>query len=119
VRDVVHEDGCRFEAEDGTAAETWVFAPPVTAAQAAVLARRASTAEGCRALPDAPAFGRSSVATVCDTADGATVTSFRGLFGDAWLTCSLTVPATAPEQEALAERTGRWCAAVAQTGAAG
>ena len=119
MRDVVHEDGCTFEAEDGTAARAWVFAPPVTAAQAAVLARQASTAEGCRELPDAPAFGRSSVATVCDTTDDSAVTSFRGLFGDAWLTCSLIVPATAPEQEALAERTGRWCAAVAQTGATG
>jgi hypothetical protein len=39
--------------------------------------------------------------------------SFRGLFGDAWLACSLTLPpAVTPER--LLETAGRWCVAVAQ-----
>ena len=39
------------------------------------------------------------------------VRSYRGLFGDAWLTCELATPvAVAPA--ALEERAGRWCAQV-------
>jgi len=105
VADVVHEFGCRWTAGDGVA-EAWVFVPPVTRERAADLVRT-----GCRGVQD-PAFGEPS--TICRTqADGVTTYTFRGLFGDAWLTCRLVVGAG---QEETLDRADRWCAAVA-TGA--
>ena len=105
VADVVHEFGCRWTAGDGVA-EAWVFVPPVTRERAADLVRT-----GCRGVQD-PAFGEPS--TVCRTqADGVATYTFRGLFGDAWLTCRLVVGAG---QEETLDRADRWCAAVA-TGA--
>lgn len=102
VTDVVHEYGCRWRAADGTTVSGWVFAPPVTPERAAGLRRAATQADGCRAVADAPAYGSRSVAVRCgDT------TSFHGLFGDAWLSCSAGGGA---EIEAV----GRWCVNVAQ-----
>ena len=83
VRDVAHEYGCTWTAADGTVARAWVFAPPVTPEQAGAL-RRAATGKGCRPVPDAPAYGEPSVAVRCGAE-----TAFHGLFGDAWLSCSL------------------------------
>ncbi|GAA1789393.1 hypothetical protein GCM10009795_038960 [Nocardioides hankookensis] len=105
VKDVAHEYGCSWTADDGTVARAWVFAPPVTAADAADLGRKARRSDGCRALPDAPAYGAPSVAVRCGDA-----LAFHGLFGDAWLSCSLESAGGAPE----ADQTGRWCVAVAQ-----
>ena len=110
VADVAHEFGCSWTGADGGEARGWVFAPPVTADRAQRLARAAARAEGCRRLPDAPAYGAASVAVVC-AADGTRVVSHRGLFGDAWLVCSLSAPATTSRAE-LVERADRWCAAV-------
>ena len=105
VADVVHEFGCRWTAGDGVA-EAWVFVPPVTRERADDLVRT-----GCRGVQD-PAFGEPSA--VCRTqADGVATYTFRGLFGDAWLTCRLVVGAG---QEEPLDRADRWCAAVA-TGA--
>jgi hypothetical protein len=105
VADVVHEFGCRWTAGDGVA-EAWVFVPPVTRERAADLVRT-----GCRGVQDS-AFGEPSA--ICRTqADGVTTYTFRGLFGDAWLTCRLVVGAG---QEETLDRADRWCAAVA-TGA--
>ena len=102
VADVVHEFGCRWTAGDGVA-EAWVFVPPVTRERAADLVRT-----GCRGVQD-PAFGEPS--TICRTqADGVATYTFRGLFGDAWLTCRLVVGAG---QEETLDRADRWCAAVA------
>lgn len=109
--DVAHEYGCVFTAADGGEARAWVFAPPVTAARAAALAKAAVTG-GCRASAGAPPFGSPTAAVVCVA--GATRTaSYRGLFGDAWLSCSLTQPAGVTASDLLA-RAGRWCVAVAQ-----
>ena len=106
--DVVHEFGCRWTAGDGVA-EAWVFVPPITRERAADLVR-----SGCRGVQD-PAFGEPS--TICRTqADGVTTYTFRGLFGDAWLTCRLVVGAG---QEETLDRAGRWCAAVATGASAG
>jgi len=106
VADVVHEFGCRWSAGDGVA-EAWVFVPPISRERAADLVRT-----GCRGVQD-PAFGEPS--TICRTqADGVATYTFRGLFGDAWLTCRLVVGA---DQDETLDRAGRWCAAVA-TGAA-
>ena len=108
VADVVHEFGCRWTAGDGVA-EAWVFVPPITRERAADLVRT-----GCRGVQD-PAFGEPS--TICRTqADGVTTYTFRGLFGDAWLTCRLVVGAG---QEETLDRAGRWCAAVATGASAG
>jgi hypothetical protein len=109
VRDVVHEDGCSWSS-DAADVRAWVFAPPVTAAQARTLARSSAREDGCSAVRDAPAFGSPTVAVRCQV-DGQTVTSFHGLFGDAWLSCSLTASGQPAD---LLQRTGRWCVTVAQ-----
>lgn len=108
--DVAHEYGCEY-AGSGTEARAWVFAPPVTLGRAQALARTAP-AKGCSPTAGAAAFGSPSVATTCTTGEQRTV-SWRGLFGDAWLTCTLTQGVGATEAELVA-RAGRWCVAVAQ-----
>lgn len=112
--DVPHEYGCRFSPADSTVvgeARGWVFAPPVTtdAAQAMV---EAAVTKTCSAVPSAPAYGAPSTGVLCP-GDGVQTASFRGLFGDAWLSCSLTLPADVAQDD-LIERAGRWCVAVAQ-----
>jgi hypothetical protein len=113
VRDVAHEYGCAWTAADGTVARAWVFAPPVGAARAARLVRAAGGAERCRPIADAPAYGAPSAAVACRTAAGGR-TTLQGLFGDAWLSCSLETPGAVPDLD----RTGRWCVAVAQAASA-
>lgn len=108
VADVVHEYGCRWRAVDGTAVSGWVFAPPIAPGRAAVLRRAAAQADGCRPVAGAPAYGSPSVAVTCD--DG--TTAFHGLFGDAWLSCSVSAPG------AEVGRVGRWCVSVAQAASA-
>lgn len=110
-RDVVHEFGCDYRAEDGTSARAWVFAPPVPPGRATQLVEAAVAPRGCRPDPRAPAFGRPSVALVC-SGDGGVEASYRGLFGDAWLTCSVEVPSATADEGDLLGRAGRWCAAV-------
>lgn len=129
VTDVVDEYGCSWTTASGTAAQAWVFAPPVTPERAATLAKQVPT--GCQRLPAsttvrpttsptttatssssqsvagaAPtlAFGASTSALTCGDA-----TMLRGLFGDAWLTCTL------PSQDF--DLVGRWCLAVARAAA--
>ena len=109
VEDIAHEYGCRWK-RGRTVARAWVFAPPVTPAAAQALAKGARGEEGCSAKRSAPDFGAPSVALTCRA--GTTVeASYRGLFGDAWLACSLNAPGS--RQEVLA-RTGDWCVAVAE-----
>jgi hypothetical protein len=110
--DVAHEYGCLFDAGPTAGnARAWVFAPPVTAARAGELVAAAPGA-GCTPQPDAPDYGTPSVALSCTAGELVTV-SFRGLFGDAWLSCSLTQP-VAEAGDDLVSRTGRWCVAVAE-----
>lgn len=112
--DVAHEYGCRYAPEDGgVEARGWVFAPPVTAASAEQLVAAVPT--GCTPLPEAAAFGTPSGGVQC-ALDGGQTISYRGLFGDAWLACSLTLPVDVPGSEAV-DRAGRWCVAVAQAAA--
>lgn len=108
VTDVAHEHGCAWTTADGTTARAWVFAPPVTAGQANRLQRAAVDADGCAPLAGAARFGARSAAVRCED-DGAVVASYRGLFGDAWLACSLRSPTTDP-----ADRLDAWCAEVLQ-----
>ncbi|WP_182379849.1 hypothetical protein [Nocardioides sp. WS12] len=111
--DVAHEYGCLFAPAEtaGTEARGWVFAPPVSAERASGLISAATT-KVCVPQPTAAAYGTPSVAVVCTNGDTRTA-SFRGLFGDAWLACSLTLPVGVAEADLVA-RTGRWCVAVAQ-----
>jgi hypothetical protein len=115
--DVPHEYGCRFSPSDtgslpaAVEARAWVFAPPITTDAAQAMAT-ASVTKTCTALPGAPAYGTPSAGVLCP-GDGVQTVSFRGLFGDAWLACSLTLPTTVPQDE-LVQRAGRWCVAVAQ-----
>lgn len=110
--DVAHEYGCRFATGEDAPGEAraWVFAPPVGADRAQGLITAAST-KACKAQAQAPAYGTPSVALVCTAGDLRTA-SYRGLFGDAWLACSLTLPAGVTEADLVA-RAGRWCVAVA------
>jgi hypothetical protein len=96
VVDVVQEHGCSWRAGP-VSASAWVFAPPVTASRAETLGREA--ARGCEPIAGAAEFGTASVAVDC-----ARTTSYRGLFGDAWLVCELTGADPA--------RADGWCSAV-------
>ena len=117
LKDVAHEFACTWRAADDTVARAWVFAPPVTARTARGLARSAGTAAGCAVVSGTPAFGRPSTAAVC-RADGQLEASYHGLFGDAWLSCSLTEPAAGADRDALVDRAGRWCVTVATAASA-
>lgn len=112
TRDVAHEFGCSYSAADGGTARGWVFAPPVTAERARALARGAVRERRCERLPAAAEFGTTSAATRC-TVRGTTTIAYQGLFGDAWLTCTLSGPDSAT---VLATRASRWCAAVVMAG---
>jgi hypothetical protein len=114
VRDVAHEFGCSWTAAGGATARAWVFAPPVTRARARRLQDEA-LGPRCAATKDV-GFGAPSVATLCATPEGTEQGHF-GLFGDAWLSCTLTLPrrdAGLPDQP---ERVSAWCAAVLRAAA--
>jgi hypothetical protein len=110
VEDVVHEFGCRYTAADGTIAQAWVFAPPVDVAGAQRLVKVAGKAAGCQ-VGTGPAFGAPTLALTCTRDDGVR-SSYRGLFGDAWLVCEVARPVGA-EWDPV-DRAGRWCVGVLQ-----
>lgn len=117
-KDVAHEYGCSFEAPDGTEARAWVFAPPVTTARAEDLVAEAKRIPGCAKRHHAGAYGDPTLTLICIYRES-TIASYRGLFGDAWLSCSLKVPeargaADRLTPKALLDRTGRWCVAAAE-----
>ncbi|RHW27622.1 hypothetical protein D0Z08_08050 [Nocardioides immobilis] len=118
VDDVAHEYGCRVDGAGLADGElrAWLFVPPVPRSRATELIADASGRPGCTRPAQAPAYGAPSVALVCPSGDRRWA-SFRGLFGDAWLTCSLAAPTSVPEQDLL-DRAGRWCVAVAKAAAA-
>jgi hypothetical protein len=95
-RQVADEDGCAWSAGSATAA-AWVFAPPVTVAWSRELT---GVPHGCTPLTGVT-YGSPSTAYACDG-----VSTLAGLFGDAWLTCTLA----STDVEAV----GRWCVAVAR-----
>ncbi|QCW49882.1 hypothetical protein FE634_04640 [Nocardioides dongxiaopingii] len=112
VRDVAHEFGCSWTSGAVTA-RAWVFAPAVTVAEGRRLVAAARGEDGCTPVRGAAAFGRPSVALTCERGRR-TVTTFRGLFGDAWLSCSLEGRTPALSGTEALERAGEWCVAVAQ-----
>jgi hypothetical protein len=109
VQDIGHEFGCRWAAADGTVAQAWVFAPPVGADRAQGMVRSATKTKGCEPDPG-PAFGDPTLALTCTTRAGEGRTSYRGLFGDAWLQCEVVRPTGATWD--VADRAGRWCVGV-------
>lgn len=116
VRDVAHENGCQWTGTTGDrardVARAWAFVPPVTVRQAGSLVREARKAQGCTPVT-AHAFGRPATGTVC-TSKGARVASYQGLFGDVWLTCTVTDRGRQPQgRTMLLQRAGDWCVAVA------
>jgi hypothetical protein len=102
-------------------ARSWVFVPPVTPARAAQLAAAARRMPDCASI-SAAKFGAPAVGTLCHGGERTTVT-YRGLFGDAWLACSLDAPITPDKpagasgaaDKALVARAGIWCVRVATT----
>ncbi len=118
--DLSHEYGCVFAGEK-VVARSWVFVPPVTPARAAQLAAAARKVPGCSALPAAK-FGSPAVGTLCHAGRRTTVT-YRGLFGDAWLACSLDAAtvadkpagARAKAEKELTAAAGIWCVRIAET----
>ena len=106
-RTISHEYGCTWTDADGTTARAWVFVPPVTAGWARELVAEAAQPGRCRRTGSGE-FGTPSVAVSCRTEAGAE-TSWRGLYGDAWLVCSLAGPEPAA---ALDRRVDEWCVAV-------
>ncbi|QZY28419.1 hypothetical protein [Nocardioides coralli] len=121
TRDRVQEYGCSWTGPDGTRAAAWVFAPPVTPKRARTLVREATGPE-CSTTGGGD-FGDPSVATTCTDA-GVTQWAHRGLFGDAWLSCTLepgsdTSDETSDEtsgeaggESSVEERASAWCVAV-------
>ena len=112
LRDVAQEFGCTYRDANGAEARLWVFAHPVNPAAAASIVRAAETKKGCRVVRDGPGFGTPTVATSCPgPQQGRRSVTLRGLFGDAWLTCQLTVPTGASGDDPV-RRTQRWCVGV-------
>jgi hypothetical protein len=116
VRDVAHEYGCRFSGPDAEA-RVWVFAAPVTRAEARRLVREARAVDGCREIRTGTAYGRPGVTRLCRDGEGSgdgdeneVEVGARGLFGDAWLSCQVTATDRAVE---VTRRAERWCVHVA------
>jgi len=114
VTDVVAEDGCVFRSARAEA-RVWVFSAPVGTAHARTLVREARRTPGCTPRPDETGFGDPTLTSTCPgeepAGDPTGTATLRGLFGDAWLTCRLSVQ-DEPEGEVL-DRAQRWCVEVA------
>ncbi|WP_148615741.1 hypothetical protein [Nocardioides rubriscoriae] len=107
VRDIAHEFACDWTTRTA-AARAWVFASPVTPRFAKELVAGAKREPGCAPVSGAASFGRPTLALLCRTPRGLQA-SYRGLFGDAWLTCTV---AGRLDRAEVAQRADRWCVAV-------
>ena len=103
TRTIAHEYGCEWSAEGGMTARAWVFVPPVSRGRAGRLVEEALSGRCSRT--GAGQYGTPSVAVRCRTDEGIE-RSWRGLFGDAWLVCTLSGPRPA---DATEQRTSEWC----------
>lgn len=130
--DVSHEYGCVYRSAAGAEARVWVFARPVTVAEARTLVRRARRGSGC-SFPESIGFGEPGLTSVCDVDTGPGAGSgqngnrprvrarLEGLFGDTWLACEVSEPRAAQGASGESVRAGvvrradRWCAEVATT----
>jgi hypothetical protein len=113
-----------FRASDGTSAKVWVFARPVTTAEARTVVRRARRGRDC-AFPDAVGFGSPGLTSVCEVpAPGQSSPIVRarleGLFGHSWLACEISEPLEAspgaqkPRADVV-QRAEQWCVNVVTT----
>jgi hypothetical protein len=115
VTDVAHEFNCTFTGGSGAVARAWIFVPRVTRNQAKALVADVRKTKGCRAV-DGESFGTPGTGSVCTTSDG-TEATYRGLFTDAWFSCSVT--AKDLDEPTLLEQTGQWCVSSATAAEAG
>lgn len=115
LTDVAHEFGCAWTGADGAVARAWLFVPPVKTALARRLIKSASGTPGCTSSAE-PAFGSPSVGLTCR--EPSPSASYRGLFGDAWLTCEVTPAPGSTDLDQVRARAGGWCVAVARAAAA-
>lgn len=112
ITDVAHEFGCTWIRSDQSEARAWVFAPPIDPDRARRLVTAAGRQKDCLASPE-PAYGSPSVEVLC-TGEAGGVASYQGLFGDAWLTCELSLKDPEVSGAELLRRTGAWCVGVAK-----
>jgi hypothetical protein len=112
VTDTAHEDLCGFESPRAEA-RVWVFAAPVSTPQARRLVRGVRSTPRCTFPADDTGFGTPGLTSVC-TRGETVVATLRGLFGDAWLSCELSVSGR-PGPDAVRARADRWCVHVATT----
>lgn len=115
VKDVAHEFNCTFIGTSGAVARVWVFVPQVTRAQARTLVRQAGNGKGCHRVKG-EGFGKPSTGALCRTKSGAEA-SYRGLFVDSWLACSVSDTDRAAKAPALLDRAGKWCVQAATAAA--
>ncbi|KQY63519.1 MULTISPECIES: hypothetical protein [unclassified Nocardioides] len=115
VEDVAHEFNCTFRGTSGAQARVWVFVPTVTKARAKALVADARSARGCRGV-DGQGFGTPSTGVLCRTKAG-TEASYRGLFVDAWLACSVSDPDRKTPAGPALEKAGNWCVQAASAAA--
>src|SRR5690349_16885942 len=108
-KEVVHEIGCSWTADDGASARAWVFARPVDAAFARQAIGSSSGTKGCRTT-SGPAYGEPSVTQTCHQPDGSNRVRHAGLFGQTWLSCEVTRP-TDPVGT-VRDRADTWCVEV-------
>jgi hypothetical protein len=112
IRDVAHEYNCTFVGSTGDVARAWVFVPRVTRSQARALVAGVRRKAGC-SLVDAHSFGSPATGSLC-VSGGGKEAAYRGLFVDAWLSCSITDRGREKlSDEALLKKAGDWCVQIA------
>lgn len=112
VNDVVHESGCRWTHDDGSA-RVWVFARSVSTAQANAVIAKTAKRSGCTSAAG-PDFGSPSQRQTCSLKDGATRVRVAGLFGGTWLSCEVSSGSGAgADAVSVSRRTDAWCVQVA------
>ena len=111
LRDVANEYSCLFERGSRTA-RAWLFAQPVTPAQARTMVEMRGNDKTCEPAGEL-SFGDPGLVQSCEPEGRRRVTAV-GLFGDGWLTCQTTAPGSADATELL-EQTQLWCAEVARS----
>ena len=109
LRDVANEYSCSFT-RDALTARAWLFAQSVTPAEARSMVEERGRDQACAPAGEL-SFGDPGLVQSCEPGGRRRITAV-GLFGDGWLTCQTTTPATGDVAELL-ERTQRWCAEVA------
>ncbi len=108
--EVVHEVGCTWSKDDGSAARAWVFARPVDPAFARQAIASSRKAKGCR-VDRSTGYGEPSVTQTCQPPGGSTRVRHAGLFGQTWLTCEVSSPGGTVA--AVRRRADAWCVEVA------